>query len=235
MKAPLKLSIVVPVYNEEKFVKESIERVLACDIGNIEKEIIVVDDSSTDGTREILEKEITPLVTKIIYKEKNGGKGDTIRIGFQHVTGDFVIIQDADLEYDPDEYKDLLMPILSGKADVVYGSRFAGGQPHRVLFFWHSIGNKFLTLLSNMFTNLNLTDMECCYKLFRKEVLDSLTLEQKRFGIEPELTAKIAKGNWRIYEIGISYAGRTYAEGKKINWKDGCQAIWCIIKYGLLR
>lgn len=231
----MKLSIVMPVYNEEKFIHEAVKRVKECDIGDLEKEIIVVDDFSTDGTREILEKDITPLVDKVIFKEKNEGKGATIRRGFKLTTGDFVIIQDADLEYDPNEYKDLLAPMLSGKADVVYGSRFAGGQPHRVLFFWHSLGNKFLTLLSNMFTNLNLTDMECCYKLFRKEVLDSITLEQNRFGIEPELTAKVAKGNWRIYEVGISYFGRTYAEGKKINWKDGVQAIWCIVKYGLFR
>ncbi|MCB0306200.1 MAG: glycosyltransferase family 2 protein, partial [Calditrichaeota bacterium] len=184
-------------------------------------------------TREILRNEIEPLVAKVIYKDKNEGKGAALRTGFQHVTGDFAIIQDADLEYDPNEYKDLLAPILSGKADVVYGSRFAGGQPHRVLFFWHSVGNKFLTLLSNMFTNLNLTDMECCYKLFRKEVLQTLDLEEDRFGIEPEMTAKVARGNWRIYEVGISYAGRTYAEGKKINWRDGFQAIWCIVKYSL--
>ncbi len=231
----MKLSIVMPVYNEENFIREAVHRVKECDIGELEKEIIVVDDFSTDGTREILEKDIASLVDKVIYKEKNEGKGATIRRGFEHTTGDFVIIQDADLEYDPNEYKDLLAPMLAGKADVVYGSRFAGGQPHRVLFFWHSLGNKFLTLLSNMFTNLNLTDMECCYKLFRKEVLESITLEQNRFGIEPELTAKVAKGNWRIYEVGISYFGRTYAEGKKINWKDGVQAIWCILKYGLFR
>lgn len=231
----MKLSIVMPVYNEENFIREAVNRVRECDIGDLEKEIIVIDDFSTDGTREILEKDIAPLVDKVIYKEKNEGKGATIRRGFEHTTGDFVIIQDADLEYDPNEYKDLLAPMLAGKADVVYGSRFAGGQPHRVLFFWHSLGNKFLTLLSNMFTNLNLTDMECCYKLFRKEVLESITLEQNRFGIEPELTAKVAKGHWRIYEVGISYFGRTYAEGKKINWKDGVQAIWCILKYGLFR
>ncbi len=231
----MKLSIVMPVYNEENFIREAVNRVKECDIGDLEKEIIVIDDFSTDSTREILAADIAPLVDKVIYKEKNEGKGATIRRGFEHTTGDFVIIQDADLEYDPNEYKDLLAPMLAGKADVVYGSRFAGGQPHRVLFFWHSLGNKFLTLLSNMFTNLNLTDMECCYKLFRKEVLDSITLEQNRFGIEPELTAKVAKGNWRIYEVGISYFGRTYAEGKKINWKDGVQAIWCILKYGLFR
>lgn len=231
----MKLSIVIPAYNEALFIREAIQRVIDCNIGDIEKEIIVVDDFSTDQTREILRNEIEPRVAKVIYKEKNEGKGAALRTGFQHVTGDFAIIQDADLEYDPNEYKDLLAPILSGKADVVYGSRFAGGLPHRVLFFWHSVGNKFLTLLSNMFTNLNLTDMECCYKLFRKEVLQTLELEENRFGIEPEITAKVARGNWRIYEVGISYAGRTYAEGKKINWRDGFQAIWCIIKYSLLR
>ena len=229
----MKLSIVIPAYNEEQFIREAIQRVIDCNIKKKKKEIIVVDDFSTDQTREILRNEIEPLVAKVIYKDKNEGKGAALRTGFQHVTGDFAIIQDADLEYDPNEYKDLLAPILSGKADVVYGSRFAGGQPHRVLFFWHSVGNKFLTLLSNMFTNLNLTDMECCYKLFRKEVLQTLDLEEDRFGIEPEMTAKVARGNWRIYEVGISYAGRTYAEGKKINWRDGFQAIWCIVKYSL--
>ncbi len=231
----MKLSIVIPVYNEKNFIHTIIERVKNSDIGDIEKELILVDDYSTDGTRDILRTDIEPLVQKVIYKDRNQGKGAAIRTGFEYVTGDFVIIQDADLEYDPDEYGKLLKPILDGKADVVYGSRFAGGQPHRVLFFWHSVGNKLLTLLSNMFTNLNLTDMECCYKLFRSEVLNSFTLEQDRFGIEPELTAKVAKGEWRIFEVGISYSGRTYAEGKKINWKDGFEAIWCIVKYGLFR
>lgn len=231
----MKLSIVIPVYNEKNFIRTIIERVKASDIGDIEKEIILVDDFSTDGTRDVLKAEIEPLVQKVIYKERNQGKGAALRTGFQHASGDYVIIQDADLEYDPDEYSVLLAPLVQGKADVVYGSRFVGGAPHRVLFFWHSVGNRFLTLLSNMFTNLNLTDMECCYKLFRREVLNSLTLEQDRFGIEPELTAKVARGRWRIFEVGISYSGRTYAEGKKINWKDGVEAIWCIVKYGFTR
>ncbi len=227
----MKLSIIIPVYNEKQFIETIVQRVLESDIGDIEKEIIVVDDFSTDGTREVLKEKIEPLVSKVILKPRNGGKGSALREGFAAATGDLLIVQDADLEYDPDEYSQLLAPILQGKADVVYGSRFAGGQPHRVLFFWHYVGNRFLTLLSNMFTNLNLTDMECCYKLFRKEVLEAITVEENRFGVEPELTAKIAKGNWRIYEVGISYSGRTYAEGKKINWRDGVEAIRCIVKY----
>lgn len=227
----MKLSIIIPVYNEKQFIEQIIQRVLQSDIGDLEKEIIVVDDYSTDGTRDVLAEKIKPLVSQVILKDKNGGKGSALREGFAAASGDLVIVQDADLEYDPDEYPNLLEPILQGKADVVYGSRFAGGQPHRVLFFWHYVGNRFLTLLSNMFTNLNLTDMECCYKLFRKEVLETITVEENRFGIEPELTAKIAKGNWRIYEVGISYFGRTYAEGKKINWRDGVEAIRCIVKY----
>jgi len=231
----LKLSIVIPVYNEKEFIHEIIRRVQNSNIGDLDREIIVVDDCSTDGTRDILIRDIEPLVDKVIYKARNEGKGAALRSGFQAVTGDIAVVQDADLEYNPDEYKDLLKPILDGNADVVYGSRFTGGYPHRVLYFWHSKGNKFLTLLSNMFTNLNLTDMECCYKMFRKEVLDSITIEENSFGFEPEITAKIAKGNWRIYEVGISYAGRTYADGKKIHWRDGIQAVWCIVKYGLLR
>lgn len=229
----MKLSIVIPVYNEEKYIRKIIETVRAADTNYIEKEIICVDDCSTDGTRDILKNEIEGKVEKIIYKEKNEGKGAALRTGFQRASGDFVVIQDADLEYDPNEYMKLLDPILKGRADVVYGSRFAGGQPHRVLYFWHYVGNNLLTTFSNMLTNLNMTDMETCYKMFKKEVLDSITIEQNRFGFEPEITAKIAKGNWRIYEVGISYSGRNYAEGKKINWKDGVQAIWCIIKYNL--
>lgn len=229
----MKLSIVIPVYNEKNFIKEIVSRVRAADIGTTEKEIILVDDFSTDGTRELLMNEIEPQVEKVIYKEKNEGKGAALRSGFEHVSGDVVVIQDSDLEYDPGEYRKLLEPILQGKADVVFSSRFTGGDPHRVLFFWHYVGNKFLTLLSNMFTNLNLTDMESGYKMFRREVLNSISLEQNRFGFEPEVVAKVAKGNWRIYEVGISYFGRNYAEGKKINWKDGLQAIWCILKYGL--
>jgi glycosyltransferase involved in cell wall biosynthesis len=229
----MKLSIVIPVYNEKIFIADIIKAVKNADIGSLEKEIIIVDDCSTDGTREILESKIETQVDKIIYKEKNEGKGAALRTGFQYVGGDFLIVQDADLEYNPNEYMKLLHPILQGKADVVYGSRFIGSEPHRVLFFWHYVGNRILTLLSNMFTNLNLTDMETCYKVFRKEVLDTVKIEQNRFGFEPEITAKVSKENWRIYEVGISYSGRNYAEGKKINWKDGLQAIWCILKYNL--
>ncbi len=231
----MKLSIIIPVFNEKNYIIELIRRVHESDVGDLQKEIIVVDDYSTDGTREILINDIEPQVDKVIYKERNEGKGAALRTGFQSITGDIAVVQDADLEYDPDEYKDLLKPILDGKADVVYGSRFTGGYPHRVLYFWHSKGNKFLTLLSNMFTNLNLTDMECCYKMFRKEVLESISIEENRFGFEPEITAKVARGGWRIFEVGVSYAGRTYSEGKKINWRDGFQAVWCIVKYGLLR
>jgi len=229
----MKLSIVIPVYNEEQYIRKIIQTVKAADTNYIEKEIICVDDCSTDGTRDILKNEIEAQVDKVIYKEKNEGKGSALRTGFQHASGDFVVVQDADLEYDPNEYMNLLNPILKGRADVVYGSRFAGGQPHRVLYFWHYVGNNLLTTLSNMLTNLNMTDMETCYKMFRREVLDSITIEQNRFGFEPEITAKIAKANWRIYEVGISYSGRNYDEGKKINWKDGVQAVWCIIKYNL--
>lgn len=229
----MKLSIVIPVYNEEQYIQKIIQTVKAADTHYIEKEIICVDDCSTDGTRDILKNEIEAQVDKVIYKEKNEGKGAALRTGFQHASGDFVVVQDADLEYDPNEYMNLLDPILKGRADVVYGSRFAGGQPHRVLYFWHYIGNNMLTTFSNMLTNLNMTDMETCYKMFRKEVLDSIKIEQNRFGFEPEITAKVAKGDWRIYEVGISYSGRNYAEGKKINWKDGIQAIWCILKYNL--
>ena len=232
---PMKLSIVVPVYNEKFFIKEIVQRILQADIHPVEKEIIIVDDGSTDGTREILKNEIEPLVNKVIYKEKNQGKGAALRTGFAHVTGDVVVVQDADLEYDPAEYRKLLQPILDGKADVVYGSRFVGSEPHRVLLFWHYVGNNLITFLSNMFTNLNLTDMETCYKMFRREVIESIIIEQNRFGFEPEITAKIAKGNWRIYEVGISYAGRSYAEGKKITWKDGLHAIWCILKYNIFK
>jgi glycosyltransferase involved in cell wall biosynthesis len=231
----MKLSIVIPVYNEKKFIREIVQRVKNVDLGSMKKEIIVVDDFSTDGTQDILKNEIEPVVDKIIYQERNFGKGAALRLGFQQISGDIVIIQDADLEYDPVEYEKLIKPILENKADVVYGSRFAGGEPHRVLLFWHSVGNKFLTMVSNMFTNLNLTDMESCYKVFRKEVLDSLNIEQNRFGFEPEITAKVAKGGWRIYEVGISYAGRSYDEGKKVNWKDGLKAIWYVLKYSIFK
>jgi len=229
----MKLSIVIPVYNEKNFIREIVERVRKVSLPDVEKEIIIVDDYSTDGTRDILKEDLEQLVSKVIYREKNQGKGAALRAGFQQVTGEIVIIQDSDLEYNPAEYPKLIQPILDEQADVVYGSRFIGSEPHRVLYFWHYVGNKFLTLLSNMFTNLNLTDMETCYKVFRKEVLDSVKIEQNRFGFEPEITAKVSKDNWRIYEVGIAYFGRNYAEGKKINWKDGLQAIWCILRYNL--
>jgi glycosyltransferase involved in cell wall biosynthesis len=227
----MKLSVVIPVYNEVNTIKELLGKVKAVDI---EKEIILVDDFSTDGTREILEG-INDSGTRVLLHEKNMGKGAALRTGFGSITGDIVIIQDADLEYDPNEYHKILHPILDGTADVVYGSRFRGSEYHRVLFFWHMVGNKFLTLLSNMFTNLTLTDMETCYKAFRREVLEKVTIEEDRFGFEPEITAKIARLGARIYEVGISYAGRSYAEGKKIGWRDGLSAVWCILKYNLFR
>lgn len=229
----MKLSIVIPIYNEKNYIREIVQRVRRVNIPGLEKEIILVDDFSRDGSREIIQKELESVVDKVIYQEKNMGKGAALRSGFKAASGEIVVIQDADLEYDPQEYQKLVKPILDGKADVVYGSRFVGSEPHRVLFFWHYVGNKFLTLLSNMFSNLNLTDMETCYKMFRREVLTSIKLEQDRFGFEPEITAKIAHRGWRIYEVGISYFGRNYAEGKKINWRDGLAAIWCILKYNL--
>lgn len=227
----MKLSVVIPVYNEKDTIREIYDRVKGVDL---DKEIIIVDDSSTDGTREILKK-FTNDGTKVFFHDKNRGKGAALRTGFGNVTGEIVIVQDSDLEYDPNEYPKLIKPILDGKADVVYGSRFAGGEYHRVLFFWHMVGNKLLTLFSNMLTNLNLTDMETCYKVFRKEIIEKIRIEEDRFGFEPEITAKVAKMNVRIYEVGISYAGRSYKEGKKITWKDGIVAIKCIIKYNLLR
>ena len=222
----VKLSVVIPVYNEVGTIKEIVSRVQAVDL---EKEIIIVDDGSTDGTRELLpEITLSHENIRVLYHDRNQGKGAALRTGFEGATGDIVIIQDADLEYDPREYPVLLEPILDGRADIVYGSRFLGG-PHRVLFFWHYLGNKFLTLLSNALTNLNLTDMETCYKVFRREVLNDIQLKSNRFGFEPEFTAKIAKKGFRIYETSISYSGRTYAEGKKIGWKDGVKAIFAII------
>lgn len=227
----MKLSIVIPVYNEQATIQELYECIKAVDI---EKEIIFVDDCSTDGSREILQG-IVDESTWLVLHDRNMGKGAALRSGFRHVTGDIVIIQDADLEYDPSQYIKLIQPILDGKADVVYGSRFVTGDYRRVLFFWHMVGNKLLTLLSNLLTNLNMTDMETCYKVFRRDVLDRITIEEDRFGFEPEITAKIAKLKLRIYEMGISYSGRTYAEGKKIGWKDGISAVRCILKYNLLR
>ena len=222
----MRLSVVIPVYNEVETIKEIVSRVLAVDF---EKEIIIVDDGSTDGTREQLEEiSVAQKNVRVFSHDRNQGKGAALRTGFEATTGDIVIIQDADLEYDPREYAVLLEPILDGRADIVYGSRFLGG-PHRVLFFWHYLGNKFLTLLSNALTNLNLTDMETCYKVFRREVLSGMQLKSNRFGFEPEFTAKIAKKDFRIYETPISYSGRTYAEGKKIGWKDGVKAIVAII------
>jgi len=222
----MQVSVVIPVYNEVSTIREIVVRVQAVDL---DKEIIIVDDGSTDGTREQLQKiALSQENIKVFYHDRNQGKGAALRTGFEGATGDIVIIQDADLEYDPREYSVLLEPILDGRADIVYGSRFLGG-PHRVLFFWHYLGNKFLTLLSNALTNLNLTDMETCYKVFRREVLNDIQLKSNRFGFEPEFTAKIAKKGFRIYETSISYSGRTYAEGKKIGWKDGVKAIFAII------
>lgn len=226
----LRLSVVIPVYNERDTLNEIIARVRAV---TIPKEIILVDDGSTDGTRELLAGLEGQQDLRILYHERNQGKGAALRTGFVHATGDIVIIQDADLEYDPAQYPELIRPIVEGKADVVFGSRFVSGGPHRVLYFWHSVGNWALTKLSNMFTDLNLTDMETCYKVFRREVIQEIapTLKQNRFGIEPELTAKVARRRCRIYEMGITYSGRTYEEGKKIGLLDAIQAFWCILRY----
>jgi glycosyltransferase involved in cell wall biosynthesis len=233
-----KISIIVPAYNEESTINVIADKLLNLYlVNNIKKEIIIINDCSTDNTEHLIQKiiESNPAAEiKYIKHEKNAGKGAAIHSGIKNATGDYLIIQDADLEYDPSEINKLLKPILDGYADVVYGSRFIGGAPHRILFFWHTIGNKFLTFLSNFFTNLNLTDMETCYKLFKTSIIKTISLQEKRFGFEPEVTSKISKiKGIRIYEVGISYYGRTYLEGKKINWKDGFKAIYCIIRYNL--
>jgi glycosyltransferase involved in cell wall biosynthesis len=227
------LSVVIPCYNERQTIVALVEAVRKAPVEKVE--IIIVDDGSTDGTRELLQAKPREWVDKIVLQERNFGKGAALRAGFQAATGDLIIVQDADLEYDPKEYPILIAPILEDRADVVFGSRFAGGRAHRVVYFWHMVGNRFLTLLSNMLTNLNLTDMESCYKVFRRELLDGLTIEEERFGVEPELVAKIARTGARIYEVGVSYHGRTYAQGKKIGWKDGIVAIYAIVKYNLFR
>ncbi len=228
-----RVSVVMPVYNECDTVEEIVRRVKGVPMS---VELVVVDDGSTDGSTELLDRLAAEgCIDRLVLQTPNRGKGAALSRGFGTCTGDIVIVQDADLEYDPDDYPMLVEPILDGLADVVYGSRFMGGRPHRVLYFWHYVGNRFLTLLSNMVTNLNLSDMETCYKCFRREVLEDLTIEESGFGIEPEVTAKVALAGWRVYEVGVSYSGRTYAEGKKIGWRDGVRALVCILKYGFFR
>jgi glycosyltransferase involved in cell wall biosynthesis len=221
------LSVIIPCYNEAATVEQVVEQVVKSPYA---AEVIVVDDGSTDGTRAILDRLTHPDV-RVLLQPHNQGKGAALRRGFAEATAEYVVVQDADLEYDPAEYGALIEPLANGLADVVFGSRFVSSHPHRVLYYWHSVGNRFLTTLSNMFTNLNLTDMETCYKAFRREVIQSVTIEEDRFGFEPEVTAKVARAGWRVYEVGIGYNGRTYAEGKKIGWRDGVRAVWCILKY----
>ncbi len=227
------LSVVIPCFNEIKTIEQIVDKVRRAPVDDLE--IIVVDDCSTDGTRDVLRDKIERQVAQVIYHERNQGKGAALRTGFRVATGDMVIIQDADLEYDPQDYGRLTAPILAGKADVVFGSRFCGGSESRVLYYWHYLGNRLLTTISNMLTNINLTDMEVCYKVFRREILQQIEIEENRFGFEPEITAKVAKLHCRIYEVGISYAGRTYGEGKKIGMADGFWALWCVFKYNRRR
>ena len=231
----MKISIVVPCYNEINTIGTIINRINNV-FSKYDYEIIIIDDHSNDGSKEFIIKNFSETKKySLIFNDKNFGKGHSLNLGFQKATGDIICIQDADLEYDPAEYEKIINPIVLGKADVVYGSRFQGAQPHRVVYFWHRLGNGFLTLLSNVMTDINLTDMETCYKAFRREIIQQIKIEENRFGFEPEITAKIAKLDCRIYEVGISYYGRTYSEGKKINWKDGIRAIFCILKYNLFR
>jgi glycosyltransferase involved in cell wall biosynthesis len=229
----MNLSVIIPCYNEVNSIEQVVQSVI--DVIGDDGEIIIVDDFSTDGTRELLEKNIDRTCARVIYQDKNQGKGAALRAGFAAATKSIVIVQDADFEYDPRDYEIIIEPIIGNQADIVYGSRFIGNRPHRVLYFWHRLGNGLLTFMSNMFTNLNLTDMETGYKAFRREVIQAIEIEEDRFGFEPEITAKIARARYRIYEVGVAYFGRTYVEGKKIGWKDGMWAIWCILKYNLRR